>query len=491
MKVQVSPGRRRITISASSGFLDPALLKRAARYWSFRWIVCGLLAASVLLTFTFLSAAVSALDDIQDCKTAGWCPSLHRLYVLRAEVVARQADAQNKAGHCAQERRWPDPAPLVAALKARTELQALDDEIPDTIDDLIAQATDLQFDTPTLVFKLKAMVELHAERARVAKLQRALYRHFASKGIPKGLHCLALRLASEYTVNPEAQRPLPSPALRPRLLDKNLHHLVLITDNVLAASVVVGSTVRNALAPEDIVFHIVTDDLSFTAMHAWFATHPLEPATIDVRNSRQLAWLTKENIPVLEVIESSTTVQKHFYGDHSEGVNPAELPMVLAAKLQGRNPKYISIMNHLRMYLPQVFPELDKVVFLDDDVVVQRDLSGLWQIPLEGKVNGAVETCHGPDKWVMSKRFKMYFNFSSPLVAAHLDPEKCAWAYGMNIFDLAAWRRSNITQVYHHWEMQANLTLWRLGTLPPALIAFDGHVAPIDPYIHQCNIFDF
>eukprot|EP00850_Spirogloea_muscicola_P015789 SM000124S25921 [mRNA] locus=s124:99908:102456:+ [translate_table: standard] len=378
MKVQVSPGRRRITISASSGFLDPALLKRAARYWSFRWIVCGLLAASVLLTFTFLSAAVSALDDIQDCKTAD-C-----LYFGRKSSPGKLMP-RTRLG-----RRWPDPAPLVAALKARTELQALDDEIPDTIDDLIAQATDLQFDTPTLVFKLKAMVELHAERARVAKLQRALYRHFASKGIPKGLHCLALRLASEYAVNPEAQRPLPSPALRPRLLDKNLHHLVLITDNVLAASVVVGSTVRNALAPEAIVFHIVTDDLSFTAMHAWFATHPLEPATIDVRNSRQLAWLTKENIPVLEVIESSTTVQKHFYGDHSEGVNPAELPMVLAAKLQGRNPKYISIMNHLRMYLPQ--------------------------------------------------------------------------------------------------NLQANLTLWRLGTLPPALIAFDGHVAPIDADWHMLGL---
>ncbi|KAK4751313.1 hypothetical protein SAY87_004795 [Trapa incisa] len=74
----------------------------------------------------------------------------------------------------------------------------------------------------------------------------------------------------------------------------------------------------------------------------------------------------------------------------------------------------------------------------DDDIVIQRDLSSLWKIDLEGHVNGAVETCRGEDEWVMSKRFKNYFNFSHPLIAKHLDPEECAWAYGMNVFDLHA-----------------------------------------------------
>ncbi|GAU16509.1 hypothetical protein TSUD_167400 [Trifolium subterraneum] len=36
-----------------------------------------------------------------------------------------------------------------------------------------------------------------------------------------------------------------------------------------------------------------------------------------------------------------------------------------------------------------LFPNLDKVVFLDDDVVIQRDLSPLWEIDIEGKENGA------------------------------------------------------------------------------------------------------
>lgn len=99
----------------------------------------------------------------------------------------------------------------------------------------------------------------------------------------------------------------------------------------------------------------------------------------------------------------------------------------------------------------QLFPSLNKVVFLDDDIVVQTDLSPLWDIDMNGKVNGAVETCRGEDKFVMSKRFKSYLNFSHPLIAENFVPEECAWAYGMNIFDLQGWRKTRITQTYHQW----------------------------------------
>jgi len=98
------------------------------------------------------------------------------------------------------------------------------------------------------------------------------------------------------------------------------------------------------------------------------------------------------------------------------------------------------------------------VVFLDDDIVVQGDLTPLWDVDLGGKVNGAVETCRGEDEWVMSKRLRNYFNFSHPLIAKHLDPEECAWAYGMNIFDLQAWRKTNIRETYHSWLREVTLS---------------------------------
>lgn len=97
------------------------------------------------------------------------------------------------------------------------------------------------------------------------------------------------------------------------------------------------------------------------------------------------------------------------------------------------------------------------MVFLDDDIVVQGDLTPLWDVDLGGKVNGAVETCRGEDEWVMSKRLRNYFNFSHPLIAKHLDPEECAWAYGMNVFDLQAWRKTNIRETYHSWLREVTI----------------------------------
>lgn len=108
-------------------------------------------------------------------------------------------------------------------------------------------------------------------------------------------------------------------------------------------------------------------------------------------------------------------------------------------------------MLHITITCAQLFPALNKVVFLDDDVVVQRDLAPLWEIDLSGKINGAVETCRGEDNWVMSKRFRNYFNFSHPLIKNKFDPEECAWAYGMNVFDLSAWRKTSIRETFHYW----------------------------------------
>lgn len=181
------------------------------------------------------------------------------------------------------------------------------------------------------------------------------------------------------------------------------------------------------------------------------------------------------------------------------------------------------------MIFLQLFPSLNKVVFLDDDIVIQTDLSPLWEIDMNGKVNGAVETCRGEDKFVMSKRLKSYLNFSHPLISANFDPNHCAWAYGMNIFDLEAWRKTNISHTYHHWveqvsssimqlscirrlerrisylampcivfwpfdlffllqNLKSDLSLWQLGTLPPGLIAFHGHVQVIDPFWHMLGL---
>ncbi|CAF2164140.1 hypothetical protein HID58_026095 [Brassica napus] len=68
-------------------------------------------------------------------------------------------------------------------------------------------------------------------------------------------------------------------------------------------------------------------------------------------------------------------------------------------------------LKHLTFYLHDMYLKLHRKIFLDDDVVVQKDLAGHWEIDMDRKVNGVVET-----------------------YAAY------AWAYGMNFSDPDAWR---------------------------------------------------
>ncbi|KAF6161158.1 hypothetical protein GIB67_007799 [Kingdonia uniflora] len=67
-----------------------------------------------------------------------------------------------------------------------------------------------------------------------------------------------------------------------------------------------------------------------------------------------------------------------------------------------RDPRYSSTLNHLRFYLPEVYPLLDKIVLLDHDVVGKKQQ--LWKsgsLPL-GLVTFYNQTV-GPDRrWHVS-----------------------------------------------------------------------------------------
>ncbi|AQK63763.1 Polygalacturonate 4-alpha-galacturonosyltransferase [Zea mays] len=119
-----------------------------------------------------------------------------------------------------------------------------------------------------------------------------------------------------------------------------------------------------------------------------------------------------------------------------------------------------------------------------DDIVVQRDLTGLWEVDLNGNVNGAVETCGES-----FHRFDKYLNFSNPNIAQNFDPNACGWAYGMNMFDLEEWKKKDITGIYHKWQnMNENRLLWKLGTLPPGLLTFYKLTHPLDKSWHVLGL---
>ncbi|XP_009802396.1 probable galacturonosyltransferase 4 isoform X2 [Nicotiana sylvestris] len=334
----------------------------------------------------------------------------------------------------------------------------------------LAKGKQIQDDCATIVKKLRAMLHSAEEQLRVHKKQTLYLTHLTAKTLPKGLHCLPLRLSTEYFRLNSSQQRFPN---QENLEDPKLYHYALFSDNILAAAVVINSTVSHAKDPSKHVFHIVTDRLNYAAMRMWFLANPPQHATVDVQNVEEFTWLNSSYSPVLKQLASQSMIDYYFRSRADSDPN-----------VKFRNPKYLSIMNHLRFYLPEIFPKLDKVLFLDDDIVVQKDLSGLWSLDLKGKVIGVVETCGES-----FHRFDRYLNFSNPLISKHFDPRACGWAFGMNIFDLNEWRRQNITEVYHSWQnLNHDRQLWKLGTLPPGLITFWKRTYALDRSWHVLGL---
>ncbi|OVA11172.1 Glycosyl transferase [Macleaya cordata] len=481
MQLHISPSLRHVTVFPGKGVREFMKVKVGSRRVSYRMLFYSLLLLTFLLRFVFVLTAMDTIDGETKCSTIG-CVGKR----LGPRIWGRRIDST-----------VPEEVYKILEENGNQEGTAAgaggkNEQVPQTLEDFVAEMKTNRSDLKTFAVRLKAMVTLLEQRTRNAKIQEYLYRHVASSSIPKQLHCLALRLANEHTTNAGARLQLPAPEYVPNLVDNSFFHFVLASDNVLAASVVAASLVRNALRPEKVVLHMITDRKTYSTMHAWFSLHPLSPAIIEVKGLHHFDWFTKGKVPVLEAMEKDQRVRSQFRGGSSAIIaNNTEKPYVIASKLQALSPKYNSVMNHIRIHLPELFPSLNKIVFLDDDIVVQTDLSPLWDIDLRGKVNGAVATCRGDDKFVMSKRFKSYLNFSHPLIKENFDPNECAWAYGMNIFDLEAWRKTNISHTYHYWlqrNLKSDLSLWQLGTLPPGLIAFHGHVHIIDPFWHMLGL---
>ncbi|XP_043700708.1 probable galacturonosyltransferase 4 [Telopea speciosissima] len=335
----------------------------------------------------------------------------------------------------------------------------------------LARGKQIQEDCAAVIKKLRAILHTTEEQLKVHKKQTVFLTQLAAKTLPKGLHCLPLRLSTEYYSLTSSQQQFPS---EEKLEDPRLYHYALFSDNILAAAVVVNSTITHAQEPANHVFHIVTDRLNYAAMRMWFLVNPPGNAAIQVQNIEEFTWLNSSYSPVLKQLGSPSMIDYYFRTHRANS----------DSNLKFRNPKYLSILNHLRFYLPNIFPKLNKVLFLDDDIVVKKDLSALWSLDMKGKVNGAVETCGES-----FHRFDRYLNFSNPIISKNFDPRACGWAYGMNIFDLEEWKRQNITEVYHGWQkLNEDRQLWKLGTLPPGLITFWNRTFPLDRSWHVLGL---
>ncbi|XP_010268078.1 PREDICTED: probable galacturonosyltransferase-like 7 [Nelumbo nucifera] len=139
-------------------------------------------------------------------------------------------------------------------------------------------------------------------------------------------------------------------------------------------------------------------------------------------------------------------------------------------------------LNYARNYLADILePCVRRVIYLDSDLVVVDDVSKLWTTNLGSRTVGAPEYCHANFTKYFTESFWSDRRFSGTFAGR----KPCYFNTGVMVMDLAKWRRYGYTKRIERWmEIQKRSRIYELGSLPPFLLVFAGHVAPIE---HRWN----
>lgn len=140
-------------------------------------------------------------------------------------------------------------------------------------------------------------------------------------------------------------------------------------------------------------------------------------------------------------------------------------------------------LNYARNYLATLLPKsVKRVVYLDNDVVLVDDIGKLGATSLgDCAVLAAPEYCNA--------NFRLYFTpsfWANPALSMTFEGRKaCYFNTGVMVIDLERWRDGDYTTKITEWmELQKRMRIYELGSLPPFLLVFAGHIAPVD---HRWN----
>ncbi|XP_060195750.1 probable galacturonosyltransferase-like 1 [Lycium barbarum] len=138
-------------------------------------------------------------------------------------------------------------------------------------------------------------------------------------------------------------------------------------------------------------------------------------------------------------------------------------------------------LNYARNYLADLLPKyLNKVVYLDSDLVLVDDIAKLASTPLtEDSVLAAPEYCNANFTTYFTPTF--WSNPSLSLIFANRIRKPCYFNTGVMVIDLVRWRAGDYTTKIVEWmELQKRMRIYELGSLPPFLLVFAGNIAPVD-----------
>ncbi|XP_057249681.1 probable galacturonosyltransferase-like 4, partial [Beta vulgaris subsp. vulgaris] len=139
-------------------------------------------------------------------------------------------------------------------------------------------------------------------------------------------------------------------------------------------------------------------------------------------------------------------------------------------------------LNYARIYLADILPcDVNRVIYLDSDIIVVDDISKLWEVNLGEKVVAAPEYCHA--------NFTTYFTdafWSDHILSKTFQGRKpCYFNTGVMVLDVNKWKKQGYTKKVEEWMVVQKLKrIYHLGSLPPFLLIFAGNIKAVD---HRWN----
>ncbi|XP_010528281.1 PREDICTED: probable galacturonosyltransferase-like 10 [Tarenaya hassleriana] len=270
--------------------------------------------------------------------------------------------------------------------------------------------------------------------------------------LPKGR---SFDASAEFIEAPAYQNgPECSVLAKNRLLlscDPSAVHIAMTLDPAYLRGTVsaVHSILKHTSCPENIFFHFIASDSSFQDPGNSFLSHTLS----FVFPSLSFKVYSFDETRVKNLISSS-----------------------IRQALD--NP-----LNYARSYLADILlPCVQRVIYLDSDVIVVDDIQKLWKISLSGsRTIGAPEYCHANFTKYFSGRFWTVRELSSTFSGKN----PCYFNTGVMVIDLERWREGDYSRKIENWmKIQKEKRIYELGSLPPFLLVFAGEIEPID---HRWN----
>jgi len=134
-----------------------------------------------------------------------------------------------------------------------------------------------------------------------------------------------------------------------------------------------------------------------------------------------------------------------------------------------------SVMNFARFYLSEIYPDLDKYIYLDADVIVQGDIAELFHLAILERYALAAVPFSSFGEWEG-------YNMDS-VHLRHLDPEQPVFNNGIYVSDSRRWRDQNILPALEGWMKlhRRSLDEFVFGTQSVMNLAFHRNLEVLPP----------